>query len=45
MRKEPDIVYELGTEMIRRSIIAGVENAESLGGFMALKDLKAKNNT
>jgi L-aminopeptidase/D-esterase-like protein len=45
VRKEPDIVYELGTEMIRRSIIAGVENAESLGGFMALKDLKAKNNT
>jgi L-aminopeptidase/D-esterase-like protein len=40
-RKEPDIVYELGTEVIRRSIISGVENAESLGGYMALKDLQA----
>jgi len=38
IRKEPDIIYELATESIRRSIIAGVENAESLGGYKALKD-------
>ncbi|MCK4754287.1 MAG: P1 family peptidase, partial [Calditrichia bacterium] len=41
-RKEPDIVYELATEAVRRSIISGVENAESLGNYPAVKDLREK---
>jgi len=43
VRKEPDIVYELGTEVVRRSIIAGVQNAEGLGGYKAFKDLSDYN--
>jgi L-aminopeptidase/D-esterase-like protein len=42
IRKDPDIIYELATEAIRRSIIAGVQNAESLGIYPAIKDLKKK---
>ncbi len=34
-----EIIYELGTETLRRSIISAVEKAESLGGYLARKDL------
>jgi len=36
---EPDLVYELATEAVRRSIIAGVENAESLGDFLTVSTI------
>ena len=39
VRREPDIVYELGTEALRRSIIAAVKNSEGLGGLRSLKDV------
>jgi L-aminopeptidase/D-esterase-like protein len=39
VRKEPDIIYEVATEVIRKSIIAGVSNADGVGGFRAIKDL------
>lgn len=42
IRKEPDIVYELATEAVRRSIISGVENTESLGNYPTVKDLREK---
>lgn len=35
-----EIMYELGTESLRRAIISAVENAESLGGYLARKDLR-----
>jgi L-aminopeptidase/D-esterase-like protein len=38
-RIETDVVSELAVEAVRRSIIAAVENAESLGGFKAVRDL------
>jgi L-aminopeptidase/D-esterase-like protein len=34
----PELVYEIGAEAVRRSIIAGVQNAESLGGFPSIND-------
>jgi L-aminopeptidase/D-esterase-like protein len=40
IKNEPDIIYELATEAVRRSIISGVQNAESLGIYPAIKDLK-----
>jgi L-aminopeptidase/D-esterase-like protein len=42
IRKEPDIVYELATEAVRRSIISGVKNTESLGNFPTAKSLRKK---
>jgi L-aminopeptidase/D-esterase-like protein len=38
-RKNPDILSELAIEVIRQSIIAGVLNAVSLGGYKSVKDL------
>jgi L-aminopeptidase/D-esterase-like protein len=35
----PDVIFEIGTEAIRLSIIAAVREAESLGGYIAAKDL------
>ena len=40
-RKDPDIIYEVGSEVLRQSIIAGVKNAEGLGGFRSIDGLKA----
>ena len=37
-RKDPDTIYEMAAEAVRRSIISGVQNAESLGGIRALKE-------
>jgi L-aminopeptidase/D-esterase-like protein len=37
IRKDPDLIYEMATEAVRRSIISGVQNADSLGGVKALK--------
>lgn len=39
LRKEPDVIYEMATEAIRESIIAGVKNAETLGGYKSLTDI------
>jgi L-aminopeptidase/D-esterase-like protein len=39
---EQDIVSEISSESVRRSIIAGVENAESLGNCPSLKSMKIK---
>jgi len=39
---EPDIVSEMASESVRRSIIAGVENAESLGNYPTAKSLRKK---
>jgi len=36
---DPEVIYELGTEALRRSIVSAVEKAESLGGYFAKKDL------
>jgi len=33
-----DVIYEMATEVLRQSIISGVTNAESLGGYPAVKD-------
>jgi L-aminopeptidase/D-esterase-like protein len=33
-----DVIYEIATEVLRQSIISGVTNAESLGGYPAVKD-------
>jgi L-aminopeptidase/D-esterase-like protein len=40
IRKETDIICELAAEAVRRSIIAAVENAESLAGYRTLRDVK-----
>ena len=37
-----EIVYEMAIEAVHQSIIAGVRNADSLGGFPSINDLKAK---
>lgn len=39
---DPDIVSEMASESVRRSIIAGVENAKSLGHYPSVKSLKEK---
>jgi L-aminopeptidase/D-esterase-like protein len=39
-RKEMDIICELAAEALRCSIIAAVENAESLAGYRTFKNLK-----
>ena len=39
-RYEPDLVSEMATEAVRRSIIAGVENAESLGNYKTVKSIR-----
>jgi L-aminopeptidase/D-esterase-like protein len=33
-----EVIYEMATEVLRQSIISGVTNAESLGGYPAVKD-------
>jgi L-aminopeptidase/D-esterase-like protein len=35
-----EVIYEMGTETLRRSILSAVENAESLGGYLSVKDLR-----
>jgi len=40
IEKEPDIIYELATEAVRQSIVSGAKNAESLGNYPSMKDLK-----
>ena len=42
IKSKPDLVYELATEAVRRSIIAAVENAKSLGNLTAAADLREK---
>jgi len=39
IKYDPEDIYELGTEALRRSIISAVEKADSLGGYLAKKDL------
>jgi L-aminopeptidase/D-esterase-like protein len=41
-RINPDILSELAIEVIRKSIIAGVLNAMSLGGYKAVQNLVSK---
>ena len=35
-----EVIYEMGTETLRLSILSAVENAESLGGYLSVKDLR-----
>ena len=38
----PDFIFEMGTEALRLSIINAVKEAESLGGYLAVRDLQSK---
>jgi L-aminopeptidase/D-esterase-like protein len=38
-KSDLELIYEMGTETLRRSIVSAVEKAESLGGYLAAKDL------
>ena len=40
---DPDMISEMATEAVRRSIIASVENAENLGNYPSVNSLKEKN--
>ena len=40
-RMDPDVIYELATEVVRRSILAGVIHADSLGGYKSLKEINS----
>ena len=37
---DSDLLCEIAAEAVRQSIIMAVRNAENLGGFPAIKDLK-----
>jgi L-aminopeptidase/D-esterase-like protein len=39
IKSELELIYEMGTEILRRAIVSAVQHAESLGGYLALKDL------
>lgn len=39
---EPDLISEIATEAVRRSILSGVKNARSLGNCSSVKSLKDK---
>jgi len=36
----PDLLYEMGSEALRRSIISAVLKSESLGGYLAARDIR-----
>ncbi len=38
-KSELEVIYEMATETLRRSIVSAVEKAESLGGYLAVKDI------
>jgi len=39
-KSDLEVLYEMGTETLRRAIVSAAENAESLGGYLAAKDLR-----